>query len=880
MRGRAQEVGARLAGLMLPLVVLAAFAGCANSYKAKRQGAAAGESAALSKRPTGKGYASLLKHAACDTGFISVYTVNDDHETKRYFSVPRDVWGREILVVNKVTSVPAKLGETGMNRGANYRNMLIRLSPSPDGSKLDIREVDPEVECDSGSSICESVRANYVSSLVASLPIAAVEGDSLAVLVEITSLFDGSEKALQNVFGVAGLGTSPKTSLSRIIKTKAFSTNVVVYSELTTPVFGAEERMTLTVGVASNWYLLPEEKMVPRFADERVGIFTMPKQYYRDAQQRVEERKVITRWRLEPRPEDRERYLLGDLVEPEKPIVFYIDKATPTQWVPFIKQGIEDWQVAFEHAGFKNAIVAREVPKESTDFDLDDARYSSVVYAASTMANAMGPSVCDPRTGEIVESDVMWWHNVLGAVHRWLRLQTGLLNPAVRANEIPDEEMGKAVRFIAAHEIGHTLGLMHNMASSAAYSVDSLRSPSFTAAHGTAPSIMDYARFNYVAQPGDGVTQLYPKIGEYDCYAIEFAYRWRGAKTPYEELQAQRSLVAAHANDPVYFFGPQSSSRSILDPRSQSEDIGNDAVVASKLGLKSLKAILPQVLEWADAKNGEYLAAGKFLHDVIDQWHMYAYHVMANVGGVYLNDRDYAVEKASFAFVPKAKQREAVRYLIDEAFVYPKWLFGGDIYTKIFPVKSSPDGPYEYAPMELFKNYQGYLLWDLLDDERLARMVENEARNGKKAYSVLEMFDDLRKVLFAPTVRGVALTAYERIAQKNYVDALIIAGDRTVAVKNRKALLEGAFGIRPEEQAKGYLCSGRAAQKDDERGFVNANRRIKFDQLSRIGDQLSLKRGELMRLRDLMKRGVSHSDLATRYHYKDLILRINDALGE
>lgn len=831
---------------------------------------------AQEEKPKGRGglpsYSEVVKGSAVThAGFITVHKVGEDW----FFEIPFPVLGRDILVVNKVSGVSEKLNQTALNKGLNYRNILLQLHHDADQKRVLLREVNPRVECLAGDAICASVEANYLSTIMEALPVKAYNADSTACVVQVNELFNGSKDVLQNLFGIIGMGSSPLSSLSCIRGMKAFETNVVVRSELTTKIPGAEENAFLTVEVTSNLVLLSEDKMVPRFADERVGYFVEDKIYFRDGQQRVDERKVITRWRMEPRPEDRERYLAGDLVEPAKPIVFYIDESTPPQWREYIKLGVEDWQEAFEQAGFKNAIIARDVPTDDPDFDLDDARYSSVTYAASEVANAMGPSVIDPRTGEIIESDIIWWHNVMGAVHRWLRLQIGILDPAVRTTVIPDDKMGEAVRFIAAHEVGHTLGLMHNFGSSYAYSIEQLRDPEFTSTRGTAPSIMDYARFNYVAQPGDGVQQLTPRIGEYDRYAIEFAYRWRGAESPFDELEANNAFIAAHADDPVYFYGPQAGSRDLVDPRSQSEDIGNNAMEASRLGLVSLKAILPQVLEWTDAKGGNYIDAGKFLHDIIDQWHLYAYHVLANVGGIYLHDRHYCADKPSFEFVPATLQREAVKYLIDEVLTYPEWLFGDPIYSRVYPTKSSPEGPYEYAPMELYKNYQGYIFWDLLEEERLVRMVENEAVNGKGAYSVGDLLDDLHRGVFAKTLRGSALTVYDRIAQKGYVDALIIASDRNAARKEGKKLYEEdpryAISISNVLPCGHSKCAASTS-------FTNAQRRIKYNQLNRIGDPLSMKRGELKRIRDLLARSTGVADRSTRYHYQDLILRIDDAL--
>ena len=301
--------------------------------------------------------------------------------------------------------------------------------------------------------------------------------------------------------------------------------------------------------------------MRPRFADDRVGYFEIGHLYYNDTQQKAEERAFINRWRLEPRPEDVERYKRGELVEPKKPIVLWIDPATPPVWVPYIKKGIEEWQEAFEAAGFKNAILAREVgPDEEKEFDVDDVRYSVVTYAASELANAMGPSVIDPRSGEIIEADIIWWHNVMSILHSWIRLQTGAVDPLARGNVLPTELMGNAVRFVSSHELGHSLGLKHNFAASYSVPVDSLRSKTYTDTHGTASSIMDYARFNYVAQPEDGITQLTPKIGVYDKHAIRWGYRWLDVRDPHEELPTLNAWLREHENDPEYRYGEQSKT--------------------------------------------------------------------------------------------------------------------------------------------------------------------------------------------------------------------------------------------------------------------------------------------------------------------------------
>ena len=550
-------------------------------------------------------------------GMFNVYQKANDF----YFEVPTTLLGRDMLVVNKLTRVPAELNEAGVNRGTNYENQMIRFELDKNNNKLIVRQSRPLPQAPQKDAIAQAVRDNYISPLIAGFKIEAYNADSTAVVVKINDIYDGTETSINNVFTNINLGTSAIKNLSRILSVKAFSNNVIANSELTTRVTEGTTTIHVTIEVNSSIMLLPEQPMMGRLDNPRIGYFTNNILSYSDAQQRVKTNQFITRWRLEPKPEDRARYLKGELVEPAKPIVFYLENSTPYRWRKYIKQGIEDWQKAFERAGFKNAIVAKEFT-DSTSVDIDDVNYSTLTYAASTKANAMGPSITDPRSGEILEADIMWWHNVLNMLQEWITVQTGVVRKDARGINIPDEMMGDAMRFVACHEVGHSLGLRHNMIASWAFQTDSLRSKAFTdRMNTTSSSIMDYARFNYVAQPGDGVTALSPHIGPYDIFAVEYGYRWYGKETPDAEKDALYDLLSRY-NGRLYKYSEAQDVRDAVDPRAQNEDLGDDNIRSSKLGIANLKRIVPEILKWTTTgeKGQTYEEASRLYYAVINQW--------------------------------------------------------------------------------------------------------------------------------------------------------------------------------------------------------------------------------------------------------------------
>lgn len=803
----------------------------------------------------------LIKKATYTKGMFNTIVKGTDV----YFEIPDSLMNRQFLIVNKISQVPMEVNEAGLNKGMNYENKVITFHHDEVAKKVWVKTSTPKVSSPEKDAITQSVRENFAESIIEVFDVEAKNADSTSVAIKVNKIFDGNKKSFNDVLANTGLGGSVKSELSYIEAVKTFPENIVVKSQLTTSVNEGGVDLPVTIGVTSNIVLLSKTPMQPRFADDRVGYFTENHWFFNDSQQRMEERKLITRWRLEPKDEDKERYLRGESVEPKKPIVYYIDPATPPQWRDKIIAGVYDWQVAFEKAGFKNAVIAKMPTENDKDFDIDDVRYSVITYVASPKANAMGPSVVDPRSGEILESDIVWWHNVMTSLHDWMRIQTGPIDSKARGNKFSDEHMGEAIRFVSSHEVGHTFGLKHNMGASFAYPVEALRSKEFTdKMGGTAPSIMDYARYNYVAQPEDGVTAITPKIGVYDKYAIEWGYRWY--PNIYTEKAALKKLIADHENDPKYFYGEQQSYLDTVDPRSQSEDLGNDAVVASQYGVMNLKRVVDNLLAWTYENGKTYEDAGRLYYGAVGQWDLYSHHVLANVGGIYLDRLVFGNNKKAYEPVPAQMQRKAVDYLNKNVINLPKWLFFNPILEKTYAVKKTPVGPYEQSPYTLARGMQYAVIYYLFSDDRLLRMLETELKREElgtnaEIYTVQNLFSQVRDAAFG---KKGNLGMLERMTQKNYVDALIVSTNKLFEKTAVKALsVQQTLGV---PMLCNYLSEDQMLRK------------INYSSMKRVSEVTTYKRAELQNVLNLIRKRKNGGDSATRAHYADLIIRIEEAL--
>lgn len=770
----------------------------------------------------------ITKDAKTDKGLFDVHEING----KYYYEIPDSLFGREMLMVSRIAKTADGIGFGG----GKTNTQSLRWEKKP--RMVTLRVVSHENVAADSLPIHEAVVNSNFEPVLYTFPIEAFSKDSTKTVIEVSPLFEKDVKAL-------GLpeGSRKQYKVSRLDDSKSFIEHVKSYplniearhvkTYVASDPPSNSSTGTISIEMNNSMILLPKVPMKRRYFDQRVGWFARGQVDYGLPAQESKTVRFLDRWRLEVKDEDVEKFNRGELVEPKKQIVYYIDRATPAQWRKYIKQGIEDWQVAFEAAGFKNAIIAKDPPspEEDPEWSPEDVRYSVVRYLASPIPNANGPHVSDPRSGEILESDINWYHNVMTLLRNWFFVQTAAINPDARSVSFDDEVMGRLIRFVSSHEVGHTLGLPHNMGSSVAYPVDSLRSASFTQKYGTAPSIMDYARFNYVAQPGDEGVALMPNIGIYDKYAVMWGYKPILNKSAEDEKPILDSWILAHQDDPMYRFGRQQGG-GVIDPSSQTEDLGDDAVKASKYGIANLKRIVPNLVQWTYEKGKNYDDLETMYGQVLGQYNRYMGHVAANVGGVYEYYKTYDQEGAVYTHVPEAKQKAAMKFLREELFNTPDWLINKDLFNK-----------FEHAgALERIRNTQERTLNNLLDFGRLQRLSENETLNGNEAYTLLEMMTDLRNAVWSELSSGRSTDTYRRNLQRAYIDRMeyLMTKDQPNLPANFRR-----FITRTEVEVS----------QSDIRAIVRA--------------QLNILRGQL--------RGAGGNTL-TRYHYQDALERIENIL--
>jgi hypothetical protein len=754
-----------------------------------------------SAKPVGapKPFAEVItKKAVTDMGMFNVHKIDN----KYYFEIGDTLLGREMLLVNRIARGPAG---SKTYAGDDLGSRIVYFEKGPN-NKIFLRLSSYATYAkDSASPMFTSVNNSNIAPIISAFDIKALSKDSAGSVIEVTDLVNSDNDVFNFTAGkkMNLFITALQSDKSYVKELRSFPMNVEIRTVKTyarTPnqltvgleaAFGivVPQNSSLTVELNSSLVLLPREPMQPRYADPRVGFFDIGYTDFDVNPQGVQQIKMIKRWRLEPKPQDMEKYKRGELVEPQKQIIFYIDPATPKKWVPYLIQGINDWQKAFEHAGFKNAIVAKTAPtpQEDPEWSIDDSRYSAIVYKPSETPNASGPSISDPRSGEIMESHINWYHNVMSLIHDWYFIQCAPLDTAARKMVFSDELMGQLIRFVSSHEVGHTLGLMHNFGSSSTVPVEKLRDKNWVEANGHTPSIMDYARFNYVAQPEDhiGRAGLFPRIGDYDNWAIEWGYRCFPAITNSDEQKSYlNKWVIEKLKNKRLWYGTQKIG-GLSDPRSQSEQVGDDAMKASSYGIKNLKRVMTGLPSWTATSGEDYESLFDMYNQLTLQFQRYIGHVTNYIGGTLETPK--MSDEAGAVFVPVAKkeQQEAMQFLDQQLFKTPEWL----IDEKIFGTAAKNNGFLGFqklAATKVIGDLQNNALAALLDVNRLSNLLDAESATGDKTYTITDLFADLRKGIWSELRSKASVDIYRRNLQKSYLILAdrLLNSTQTAAISN------------------------------------------------------------------------------------------------
>lgn len=786
----------------------------------------------------------ITDKAITKKGLFNVHKV----EEKYYFEIPDSLLKKELLAITRYSKTP---GGGGVYGGELTNQQTIAFEKGPKDN-LFMRVITTISVADSTSQIYKAVTNSNVNPIAASFDIKALSKDSSGFVIDVTDFFnsdnqvvsiDPSEKRFYNLMNMANdrsyvqsINTYPINIEIRTVKTYYSQPPSGFGSPIpSVPLPAAYAAGAVTFEMNTSIIALPEKPMKKRLYDPRVGFFADAFTVYSDDQQKVEDDVFVVRWRLEPKNEDIDKWKRGELVEPKKPIVYYVDPATPKQWVPYLIEGINDWQKAFEKAGFKNAIMGKEWPAGDSTMSLEDARFSVLRYFASDIENAYGPNVHDPRSGEILESHIGWYHNVMKLLHDWYFIQTAAADPKARKMKFDDELMGQLIRFVSSHEVGHTLGLRHNMGSSSRTPVENLRNKAWVEANGHTASIMDYARFNYVAQPEDNISQigLFPRIGEYDMWAIRWGYTPTDVKDEKEDEKLTNKWILDNiGKNPRLWFGTESNP---WDPRTQTEDLGDNSMRAGEYGIKNLKRIIVNLKTWTQEEADKYGNLAEMYNTLLLQYRLYMGHTLKNVAGVYETPKSVEESGDVYEPTPKAIQKDAVSFLHKQLFETPTWIMDKDILNKISnPVTNETAG-----------NLQVSILNSLISGARLNRLAISANRFGAaNTYPVDEMLDDVKKGIWSELATKKPTDNLRRNLQKNYVETLS-------AIVNPPANAAAAAGI--------FFLGVQVSVKNT--------------------DVTSVVRAHLTSLRaEIVAAIPATTDKMTKYHLQDVAERIKRAL--
>jgi hypothetical protein len=796
------------------------FNSCETTQKAIDQASKETTEKNSKKKSIFKDYNNVItKDALTDEGLFKTHQVGANY----FYEIPNKLLNTDMLWVTRIAQIPSNLGGGYMNAGSKTNQQVVSWERFQNKILLKVKSYS-EVALDTTAAINSSVKVNNYEPTMYAFDIMAFDADSTATVIEVTKFFStdvpsisGLSPRLRKAYKVRGLDKDR----SFINSVTSFPKNIEVKQDVT---FNASEPPSngslgsISMQVNQSMIILPKEPMQPRLYDPRVGFFTVNQIDYSSTALKADEKTYIRRWRLEPK--DPEAYARGELVEPVKPIVYYLDPGTPESLKEYIKQGIEDWQKPFETAGFKNAIIARDAPtlEEDPEFSPEDIRYSVVRYVASTTRNAVGPSVSDPRSGEIIESDIIWYHNHLRSYRNRYLLETGAANPSARTLDTESKEIGEMMRQVIAHEVGHALGFPHNMAASYAYDVEDYRNGDFTQKNGIAASLMDYARYNYIAQPGDENIRFVRQMGPYDHYATNWGYRMiPNTSTPEQETAVLNGWIMEKAGDPKYKFGRQSSR---FDPQSQTEAIGNDPIKASTYGIKNLKYVAQNLPEWTSEQTNNYDDLQELYGELLSVYSRYVGHVVTNVGGVHENLKKPTQAGTVYRSVDKKTQKESVEWIQNNVFKTPLWLVDKQILQNI-----NPDGYFD-----VLRSVQVRHLNNLLSHDRIGRLINSETVDADY-YSALNMFQDIRKGVFTNSKVDI----YKRNLQRAYVERMEY--------------------LMTEIPGRGNYNIGQS-------------------------DVIALVRGEFKALLPTLRsKRSAASNVVNRYHYEDLLARVDVILN-